>query len=60
MYSSSRIEKQTVINLNTAIPGIWDLNLGFSKLQLIKTDKINLSLSIIIILVVFSVWSIWN
>lgn len=48
------------INLSIRIPGIWDLELSFSKLQIVKADKINISLSIIIILVVFGVWSIWN
>ena len=58
---SSKIEtvKGSPINLTVRIPGIWDLELGSSKLTVIKADKINLSLSILIILVVFGVWSIW-
>ena len=57
--SKAEAGKGSVINLSVRIPGIWDLELGPSKFAVIKADKINLSLSIIIILVVFGVWSIW-
>jgi SSS family solute:Na+ symporter len=57
--SKAEASEGSTISIAVRIPGIWDLELGSSKLTVIKADKINLSLSILIILVVFGVWSIW-
>ena len=48
------------LNLVVKIPGIWDLGLGTVKISLVKADKINISLSILIVIVVLGVWSIWS
>jgi len=47
------------INFKDKIPGVWDLEIGFSKKMNLRADKINFALSAFIILIIFGVWSIW-
>jgi SSS family solute:Na+ symporter len=61
LLASKATEREIpLINLSVKIPGIWDLDFGFSKLNILKADKVNLTLSVLIILVIFGVWSIWH
>lgn len=61
LLASKATEREIpLINLSAKIPGIWDLDFGFSKLNILKADKVNLTLSVLIILVIFGVWSIWH
>jgi len=60
LLKSNKIERENhFINFSEIIPGIWDLDFGFSKLNIVKADKVNLTLSALIILLILGVWSIW-
>lgn len=59
LTSEDKEKKTSSVSLSVKIPGVWDLELGFSKINIVKADKINLTLSVLIILVIFGVWSIW-
>lgn len=60
LLSTSQKNKATsTLDSSVKIPGIWDLEFGFSKFKIITADKINLTLSVLIVVIVFGVWTLW-
>ena len=58
MLTSKEKEQQYVkTDYFEKIPGLWNIN--YSMPNILRTDKINFILSALIILLIFSVWSIW-